>query len=103
MVDKSKIVSKVSAYRYLEDHYIEVDRFIYDNFNFEDRLYIRNLFLYDPITAYQMLNNHLLPNHIKYEMMVEEISKPGNITIVIGGKGSGKTAFVSKLVDDLSK
>lgn len=93
----------LTAYRWLIEHeYTDVKSFLNDTEEWDTHSQVFRDMLLSPMASYRLILQHNMTNDEKYKLMLRCISKPGTIIVVVGAKGSGKTACVTgKIVPDL--
>ena len=103
--NEDKRLDLVSAIEYLEGHWHYVEHFLDKKVREEDKIFVlRKLLRSYPVEFAQIIKvNFELTEEQKINLILNKISKPGNITLLIGAKRHGKTATSLWIAEQLHK
>mgnify|MGYP006278214047 FL=1 len=90
--------------KWLRDHEMEVERFLQKNISEDDLDKVVEDMLENPYVHRQMVAQSKDSNRKKQIQSVEQLAEDnGRIDLIVGGKGSGKTAFVFWICEQIHK
>lgn len=106
LVDKleKKFMDEPSMLQWLDNHEIEVDRFLDDNFlEVADQLHNKMKMVEEPTLGYLLVNDSLMSNWRKQEQCLKFYQEMPSVSSMIGRKGGGKSCFTGWLSDAMHK
>lgn len=99
-----KPFNKVSALKYILGRTHLVDRFLDERVREEDKDFVLKELLEDPVFLAKIIKlNYEMKEKDKINKVINEVSKEGNLTIMLGAKGYGKTATTIWLIEEIHK
>lgn len=102
--EEDKRFNPISALEYLETRRFKVENFLNERIRKVDQPLVLRELLKDPVTLANIIKyNYEMSEEQRIRFVVEKIIKEGNLTIMVGAKGYGKTATSVWLMDYVHK
>lgn len=102
LIDKfsSKFIDQPSMLQWLDDHEIEVDRFLEENFHeVSDQMHNKQKMVFEPMLGYLLVRDSMMQNYLKQQICIDYIKNNPLVASLIGRKGGGKSCFAGWMSD----
>lgn len=105
LTDEEKPLRRESALRYIRHHRTDVLDFLRSRVKDWDRVKavdeLADGDINPVIFAYILRNSYLMSEWERWDKVMSLVTKPGNLTVMIGAKRHGKTAVTFKIIEDI--
>jgi hypothetical protein len=100
--EESKKFNPVSALEYLDSRRFKVENFLDERIRKVDKEFVLREMLSNPVSLANIIKyNYEMSEEQRVRFVVEKIIQEGNLTIMIGAKGYGKTSTATWLIEKI--